>query len=122
MEDGIIFAISGGALTTIGGIIGAIIQSRRNTRRIENDPVNVKQVGDFVGCEDCVRCRASISKVHESIFNRINENQTRDASVISAINAQLGKIQGTLEAQKSQNDALLEVITSTFKMLADKIK
>jgi len=46
--DGLSLTISAAALTTIGGIIGAVIQALRNRRVIEPQPLEVRQVTDVM--------------------------------------------------------------------------
>jgi len=93
MEDGILLGVSGGALTAIGGIIGAWIQARRKSPQ----PFEIKQVGDLVTREDCRLCREAQERRDTEIFKRLND----DKNWQSGVSSQLGRLTEAVETIKN---------------------
>ena len=77
MDDGVGITgltIGGTALTAIGGILGAWLRSRHNTRRIEPQPLEVRSTPDFAHkCEN--------DADHTNIFSRLSEHDKKIAAL-----------------------------------------
>lgn len=95
MDDGIGITgltIGGTALTAIGGILGAWLRSRHNTRRIEPQPFEVRGAPEYATKKDNDEAHKNISshlsehkgeneKAHENIFSRLSEHDKKIAKL-----------------------------------------
>ena len=106
MDDGIGvtgLTIGGTALTAIGGLLGAWLRSRHNTRRIEPQPLEVRGVPTAVTVEDCREHRRSNTLAHENIFSRLSEHDKK----IAALEEQGRNTTGWLKRIDGKLDELL---------------
>lgn len=114
IPDGVQILIGGGALTTIGGILGAIINARYSRTKIEPQPLEVRQTEKYVTCAQCAEHR-------QSIGNRIDAV----APQLSALSKKLDEIDAKAET-RSYNlhrrlDPIVEQTASTRARLNDHL-
>lgn len=104
MDDGgISLYIGGTALTALGGIVGALINKRFNTRRIEPQPLEVRAGPDYAP-------KRENDDDHTNIFARLSEHDKK----IAALEEQGRNTVGWLERIDAAVDALPERI---FRMI-----
>ena len=99
MADGITIAIGGTALTALGGIAGAWIRARHDSRRIEPQPLEVRESPRYVTREEFERHAADDARDHENIFARLARSD-REAGeikgILSGMRDDLSAIKGKL--------------------------
>ncbi len=107
MDDGGIsvtgLTIGGAALTTIGGLVGAWIKSRANSRRIEPQPLEIRTSPDYA-------IKRENDDDHTNIFARLSEHDKK----IAALEEQGRNTVGWLKRIDAAVDALPERI---FRMI-----
>ena len=97
MDDGgISLYIGGTALTALGGIVGAWINKRFITRRIEPQPLDVRGVPEYA-------TKNENEKAHENIFSRLSEHDKK----IAALEEQGRNTVGWLKRIDNKLDELL---------------
>jgi len=102
MEDGILFGISGSALTALGAMLGSWRQAKKNSRRIESQPLEVRQVGEFVSKADCARCADKQDATFKELFGLVR-GLTKDMNDRhEGYSNQLGRMTTAVEFMKSK--------------------
>lgn len=104
--EGIKFALGGGAVTALAGVLGAWIKARYGGRtRIENDPVNVRKEDKYITRGECKQYRCAISE-------RMGEEHALLREIVETLKENDAKSEARTRSTHERIDPLLRELGS----------
>ena len=115
MADGITIAIGGTALTALGGIVGAWIRARHDSRRIEPQPLEVAAAPKYRTCEECER-------IHRAVERRLEEGSATFREVRDEIASVRREMADAFERLNDRLDPVIRAVASNQELLKQHLE